>query len=290
MKKNLLLLFLSIVLISSAVYFVSDDNSDKITIKAKTILDISYGEDPFQKYDIYLPKNRSSKKTKVIVFVHGGGWTNGDKVNTGKFVDYLKKHHSNYAIVSINYRLANPNTPIIPAFPNQFLDIGFVLDHIETQKETYQILPEYGLIGSSAGSHLALMYDYVYDSQDRVKMVCSIVGPTDLTDETYAKNTRFNLYSNTLIDINAYPSNINFLEAISPVFHVSSKSSPTLLFYGDEDKLIPLSNGKRLEKALHKASVKNKLIVFKGGHGDYWSTDFKYELSEFISVNLPIEE
>jgi len=179
---------------------------------------------------------------------------------------------------------------VIPAFPNQFLDVGLVLDHIESQKEIYQILPEFGLIGTSAGSHLALMYDYVYDIENRVKMVCSIVGPTNLTSDSYTNNPNFNLYSSTLIDKKAYPETNNYIEAVSPLFQVSSKSSPTLLFYGDQDEVVPLSNGKQLEEALTKAKIENKLIAFDGGHGDYWNENFKNELNNFINLNLAIEE
>lgn len=290
MKKQFLFILITITIIISGYLFVSGINQKNETIKSSSYINTSYGEDPLQKYDIYLPKNRSAKKTKVIVFIHGGSWTNGDKDHTNKMVLFLRKQHPNYAIVSINYRLASPNPPVIPAFPNQFLDIGFVLDHIESQKEIYQILPEFGLIGTSAGSHLALMYDYMYDIENRVKMVCSIVGPTNLTSDSYTNNPNFNLYSTTLIDKKAYPETNNYIEAVSPLFQVSSKSSPTLLFYGDQDKKVPLSNGVQLKEALNQVSVLNKLIVFKGGHGDYWSKNFKNELSNFINLNLAIEE
>jgi len=288
LKKQYLLISLSFLLIVIAFIYISDCNQNVDLIKPSVFINVSYGKDPLQKYDIYLPENRSSEKTKVIVFIHGGGWTNGDKDNTDKMVLFLRKQHPNHAIVSTNYRLANPNSPIKPAFPNQFLDIGFVIDHIESQKEVYQILPEFGLIGSSAGSHLALMYDYVYDTGNRVKMVCSIVGPTDLTDSRYEDNPKFNLYSKTLIDYNKYPKNTNHLEAVSPLFQVSPTSSPTILFYGKQDDIVPLSNGKKLSNALTSASVNNKFIVFDGGHGDYWSDNFKNQLTEFVKIYLPI--
>src|SRR5262245_32904620 len=34
-----------------------------------------------QRLDIYLPKKPKSKKLPVVVFIHGGGWQAGDKLN-----------------------------------------------------------------------------------------------------------------------------------------------------------------------------------------------------------------
>ena len=215
MKKQFLFILIIITISIGGYFFVSENNQNNETIKSNVYINTSYGKDPLQKYDIYLPENRSAEKTKVIVFIHGGSWINGDKTNTDKMVFFLRKQHPNHAIVAINYRLASPNPPVTPAFPNQFLDVGFVLDHIESQKEIYQILPEFGLIGSSAGGHLVLMYDYVYDIENRVKMVCTIVGPTNLTSDSYTNNPNFNLYSTTLIDKKAYPETNNYIEAVN---------------------------------------------------------------------------
>ena len=42
-------------------------------------LDIAYGADPLQKLDVYAPENAKGKKLPVLLFVHGGGFTRGDK-------------------------------------------------------------------------------------------------------------------------------------------------------------------------------------------------------------------
>ena len=61
-----------------------------VTIAAKTMLDVAYGVDALQKMDIYLPANRSTTSTKVVVMIHGGGWTSGDKADFLGFVDSIK--------------------------------------------------------------------------------------------------------------------------------------------------------------------------------------------------------
>jgi acetyl esterase/lipase len=50
---------------------------------------ISYGADADQVYDIYLPVERT-EMTKILILVHGGGWTSGDKADMNGFKDFLR--------------------------------------------------------------------------------------------------------------------------------------------------------------------------------------------------------
>lgn len=64
--------------------------------------DESYGEHPSQKLDVYLPEGTGP--FPVALFIHGGGWGSGDKVEKLK-PEMLQKLLSNgCAVVSINYQ------------------------------------------------------------------------------------------------------------------------------------------------------------------------------------------
>ena len=283
----------SILLISCSSDDAPGDDGPIVTepLLAETFLNVSYGENSQQVYDIYLPAGRTSDKTKVIVLVHGGGWTSGDKADMDNFVDLIQTAHPDHAIVNINYVLASAVQPFVPAFPNQFLDIQSVIDQITDEKETLQIVPEFGLIGTSAGAHISLMYDAVYDNHDVVKMVADIVGPTNFTDPFYANDPLFNLALSALVDESAYPLGANYAEVTSPALQVSNSSSPTILFYGNQDPLVPLSNGELLKTNLTNASVTNSFTVYDGGHGDWDEAsllDLQVQLSNFIETHLPI--
>ena len=128
--------------------------------RSVTLQNQSYGPESDQTFDIYLPEERSNNSTKVIVLIHGGSWTDGDKSNMEDLIPIVQDANPNHAIVNMNYVLANKNRH---AFPNQFIDIQILLDELTTRSEELQISPEFALIGRSAGGHLALMYDYVYD-------------------------------------------------------------------------------------------------------------------------------
>lgn len=264
------------------------DIAEDPVLTAEFHTDISYGNHPQQVYDIYLPKGRSSKTTKVLILVHGGGWTQGDKEDMNGFLQFIKENHPNHAVVNMNYVLA---TETKPAFPNQILDVGRVINHLSSKSEILDILPEFGLIGVSAGAHLSLMYDYVYDTKDQVKLVCDIVGPADFTDPFYTENPNYDFLIPFLVNENAYPPETNYKKVLSPVFQVSAQSSPTILFYGNKDQLVPLSNARRLDTALTENGIPHSLTVYNGGHGN-WDLasyqDLGSKLSDFIHSYLKI--
>tara|TARA_R110000850_G_scaffold30630_2_gene84229 strand:+ start:78505 stop:79410 length:906 start_codon:yes stop_codon:yes gene_type:complete len=275
---------------SSQENIQDDPTDDPVTeLEAEERFDVSYGPNDKQNYDIYLPAGRTDETTKVLVLIHGGGWTSGDKDDMTEFVSLIQDSYPNYAIVNTNYVLAEIGTP---AFPNQFLDIQSVVNKVTAEKEDLQIKPEFGFIGVSAGAHLALMYDYVYDTEDQVKFVTNIVGPTDFTDPFYADDPSFALALSILVDASAYPAGSNLSEAVSPVYQVSASSSPTLLFYGDQDPIVPLSNGTSLSQALDAAAIENIFTIYEGGHGDDWSLDdredLQLKLTTYIETYLPL--
>ncbi len=138
------------------------------------------------------------------------------------------------------------------------------------------------------------MYDYVYDTDDVVKMVCSIVGPTDFTDPFYSANPEFNFLLSQLIDESAYAADSNFTALVSPALQVSNNSAPTILFYGSSDPLVPITNGERLESALANANVSHSFTIYEGGHGDDWSTadysNLELNLVDYLQIYLPIND
>ena len=81
--------------------------------------DLSYGTDPQQRLDVYIPAQ--AKDAPILFMVHGGAWIIGDKGASGfvsnKIVRWLPK---GYILVSSNYRMSRqPNPPRrgLPAGP-----------------------------------------------------------------------------------------------------------------------------------------------------------------------------
>ncbi len=88
--KTSLLVSLSFLLFLASCTKNDSGTGGTDPIAAKTILNVSYGTDPLQKMDIYLPANRTVTATRAIILIHGGGWTQGDKHRFHLMVDTLK--------------------------------------------------------------------------------------------------------------------------------------------------------------------------------------------------------
>lgn len=288
MKKSFYLSILSLFIVftyacsSDDTISLSPTNTDESTVTAKTLLDVSYGSDSNQVYDIYLPQNRTLA-TKVLILVHGGGWTSGDKSDMSTFIELIQIDLPDYAIVNINYRLANETTA---PFPMQLEDITTIINDLKAKHEEYIISKDYAFLGTSAGAHLSMLWSYDYDTLGDVNMVASIVGPTNLADEAYLNNADPTIqgYINTF----GLELVIPFLEGFSPLHKVTTTAPPTILFYGGQDPLIPNSQGTDLSDKLTQLGVTHSFTFYPNeGHG--WTgsnaTDTWNKIKAFVHIH-----
>lgn len=132
----------------------------------KTELNVSYGTDAKHKMDMYLPAGRTTSGTKVIILIHGGGWSSSDKAELSVYVDTLKRRLPGYAIFNINYRLASGTTNL---FPTQENDVNAAVGFIYAKRNEFVISDKFVLLGNSAGGHLSLLQAYKYTSPVKIK-------------------------------------------------------------------------------------------------------------------------
>ena len=148
-------------------------------------LDLSYGADVRQAYDVYLPAKRSTSTTNVIVMVHGGGWVEGDKSDVTGLVDVVKQVLPDFAVVNINYRLTTGmNYPLT----DQLDDVDNFMKHLDQESDYYGIKENYVMIGVSAGGHMILQHSYTRNDNNNIKVACNIVGPTYFLDPSYIES------------------------------------------------------------------------------------------------------
>lgn len=257
----------------------SGENTPRPILPATELKNVSYGNDAEQLMDVYLPAGRDNNTTKVFILMHGGGWSGGSKAGLDYVIPLLKSEFPDHAIVNMDYRLATMDSP---AFPKQVQDIEKAIQFLKDSD--YQIANEYAFIGASAGAHLAMLYSYKYDTAREVKAVCSIVGPSDFTDPFYTSHPYYNYVALYLFgDIDNHDQAAT---GISPALHVDAQSPPTILFYGGQDMLIPVSQATRLKAQLDTQNIYNEYYLYKnGGHGNWNSqvmSDFKEKLIKFF--------
>lgn len=58
--------------------FGTEDATESKITGLSSYTDISYGAEPSQKFDVYVPKS-ATVKFPLIIFIHGGAWIAGDK-------------------------------------------------------------------------------------------------------------------------------------------------------------------------------------------------------------------
>ena len=280
--KNLCYLAFIGVLFLSCSNEDSEISSEPEIIEAYEALDVSYGSDSNQVFDIYLPEGRT-ENTKVLFLVHGGSWVGGDKEDMNDVRDYVLQNHPSLGIVNMNYTLAGANSPPVPMQTN---DISAVVNYITSNKTSLIISDDIGFIGLSAGAHLSLLWSYANDTNNQVDMVCSIVGPANFTDPAYYNSA--NPVFQSMYILFGNPS-IPFLESASPYHTATTTSPPTLLFYGGQDPLVPNSQGIDLDSQLTNLGVPHEFTFYEEeGHGWYGQnlTDTFNKISNYINQYL----
>lgn len=158
----------------------------------KIMLDVSYGNDPKQKMDVYLPSNRSTN-TSIVIFVHGGSFIYGDKNDFSSFSRYLAA--SGYAVANINYRLVDAtglyNDPTLHKessvkVEDQVDDVSAAVDFvIKNAKSWVASNRRIAIAGHSAGGTLALLYGYDARNMHKVQAISNIAGALDLVYTNY---------------------------------------------------------------------------------------------------------
>lgn len=288
MKK--LISLVSIVCIICMMSCTKNDPVNPDTTVAQTLLDQSYGNDLKQRMDIYLPAGRNSSSTKVMIMIHGGGWSLGDKSDFTAFVDTIKRRMPDYAIFNINYRLsANP----VNLFPTQELDVKAAVDYIYNHLSDYQVSNKFVYLGASAGGHLSMLQGYKYNSPVKAKAIVSFFGPSDLID-MYNNPVGGNPTAPLILAnvIGATPTqNSTLYNNSSPVNFISSSAAmPTILLHGGVDPLVSPSQSVAVQTKLNTAGITNQYVFYpNGGHGDWDAatyTDAFNKIQAFLTANV----
>lgn len=255
--------------------------------EAYTARSVAYGSHSQQKMDIYLPAGRSDR-TKTLVLIHGGGWTSGARADMEPFVDTQLMAEMNMAMVNIDYRLATETEFKHPA---QMEDIGLALDFIRSKAAEWTLNPDtFALAGASAGGHLSILYDYGFDTGNRVQAVINLVGPTNFVTPAILTDTLLYLTVWGYLGKTHWEDMALWQDA-SPYWHTGTHCAPTYQFMGDADPIVPYAQGLELKARLDSLGVENHWQLYTGaGHG-WWPgsayfNDTKNKMKQFLLEKL----
>ena len=206
----------------------------------------------------------------VVLYVHGGGWTGGDKSDGAGLLFKEGLVQRGFAMAAINYRLGPKYI-----FPAQIEDVKCAVRFLRANASKYNFDPEQiGAIGGSAGGHLVALLgasdedagwdvgEYS-DRSSRVQAVVDMYGPADLKVMSAGSSRRYmlQLFGAANIDDPA-------LLKYSPVSYLTKDDPPFLILHGELDEMVPLEQSQILYDKLKAAGIPAELVVVKNaGHG-----------------------
>ena len=255
-----------------------DEVFDNVTM----ISDLQYGSAPgldgepeALMLDLYEPTGDDMAERPVVMWVHGGGYSGGDK-RFGPSAELAEKFaRLGYVTVSINYRLLVPNgcngngtVPMecLTAAVAAIHDGQAAVRWLRANAETYRIDPErIGIGGESAGAITA-------------------VGVGIIADQPGESGNP------------GYPSNVNGWLSISggvpEGIFVSADDAPGFLFSGTADSIVPSAWSVQTADAMQSSDVPVFLRTLEGaGHvpwdqyRDLITTQADYFFYKFLDVD-----
>ena len=255
--------------------------------------------------DVFTPK--ANPNGAGIVFCVSGGWfSSHDNINPGFTAEFIKRGYTVFAVV----HGSQPKFTI----PEVLQDMHRALRFIRFRAKEYGVDPDrIGIAGGSAGGHLSLMQgtagavgdekarDPIDRVSSRVQAVACFFPPTDFLNygesgrgavaiaDTWKDSTlkdfrapfdftEWSTSEKIFVKITDEKRIQDIARQISPIYHITKETPPTLIVHGDADKLVPIQQAQSFIDKLKATGVPAELVVKKGaGHG--WPT-----LTQDISV------
>lgn len=267
--------------------------------------DISYGEGAANKFDIYVPADNTKETYGLVVYLHAGGFTTGDKTDDAAMLQWLCS--KGYVAVGINYTLRDDNHPNASVY-SQSMEIKSSIPVIvkEAAKLGYK-LDSMAISGGSAGGTLAMLYAYrdAEESPIPVKMLFEAVGPSSFYPEDWsvygldqspeAAADLFGIMSGTKITPDMFETE-SYEETIKPIsayLWVNEGSVPTVIAYGKYDKVCPYDTVKHLVNALEENNVSYEYFELPhSGHAlqndNKIYAEYLAKVVEYLDTYMPV--
>jgi acetyl esterase/lipase len=219
--------------------------------------------------DLYLPPADQATGAAVLV-LPGGGYSNLAMGHEGAQVGQFFLAH-NVAAFVLRYR-HGPRYH----FPTTLLDAQRAMRVIRAHADELHVDPaKLGILGFSAGGHLAAMTTTLYDN----KLLPESPYVPDLTDALSAKPA-FALLLYPVVDLtddnvthrgsrtNLTQNNPALYAELSPQKHVTRDTPPVFLVHGTNDPAVPVMNSILFYEACVKAGVPAEMHILENApHG-----------------------
>jgi len=284
-------------------------------VEGESSFNIDYNER--QSLDFYYPTQKKYEQDPLVIFVHGGGWITGRKesINFNRFNGAIEKvRAAGFAVASPSYTLATDgNSP----FPQNIRDVIEAINWLKANAIEYGLdSNRIGLMGESAGAHLALMLtlhayadEHPQWSKPKIDYLVDVYGPTEMKDLYFSETVdSLNSFIRKLPAMLREPLDISqnlmgfdpqkdslkaskFMNDYSPIRYLNSGMPPTLVIHGDHDQLVAVEQSRRLVARMESLKLEYKYYELAGvNHAFIGATDTQSDSVQFWISNFIIKQ
>jgi acetyl esterase/lipase len=217
--------------------------------------------------DVYLPAEGEVSNAPVLLQVHGGGWTIGNKDQQGI---PLMQHMAakGWVCVAINYRLA-PRDP----FPAHVIDVKRAIAWIREHIAEYGGNPDYvAITGGSAGGHLTALAaltanDPAYqpgfeDADTAVQAAVPHYGVYDFAGSTGLRSAELmrDAFLAPRVFQKTWSDAPDEFEAASPILRITEEAPDFFVLHGAHDTLVSVEQARLFVEKLRQVS--HRTVVY----------------------------
>lgn len=228
--------------------------------------------------DLFLPKLESSNKLlPVFLFIHGGGFTGGDKSGNNTLCGKIASQ--GFAVVSINYRLHLKYKGVKGSYCSSNMSKGL--------PENNSFHPVLNEAIASASEDAIEAIRWVKDNAEKYHFNVNQLaigggsaGAMTALHVAYVSNQK-------VLPIKAV---VDFFGGLENAKSVTNNKIPVLIYHGDQDELISVQYAYALENRMKEIGSKNSVLNIMIGKGH---VQYKYieenkisEIIAFLRENL----
>lgn len=252
--------------------------------------DVPYVKDAHERQKLDIAFAKTGEPRPLLVWIHGGAFMGGDKAeNHAVWADLVK---SGYAVATINYRLSGD-----AKWPAQITDCKAAIRFLRAHAKDYNIAPgRIAVWGSSAGGHLAALVcssgtakkldvgEYL-DQSSAVSCAVDMFGPIDfekMPQFTSPDSPEARMWGKATSDA------LDLAREACPITYLSKDTPPILIFHGDADGVVNISQSQLFDAAMKKAGARGEFITLPGvghSHVDVWMKE-RERIMSFFKVHL----
>ena len=214
--------------------------------------DIAFlGADRKEKLDLYFPAGEARADRAAVVFIHGGGFTGGDKAEYRSASVSADLCRAGYVVVSCNYVLGSKEKAGV--WPQNIADCRNAVRWVRVHAKELGVDPaRIAVAGGSAGGYLALMVGLSDDrtgpgGDPAAKISAKVSGVIDMYGVV-------NFSKHGKGDVPGVSAEAQ--QAYLPTYQADMRDPPVLILHGTADTTVDIAQSDELAAALVIAKLR----------------------------------